>query len=211
MASCGSDVRFSELHDNESEEPKRGMENRKLKMKTILTQVEKLKEETESESESETGKLKLRIIKLLRQVKKLQKEESELVTKTSESRMSKKGIVRLFMFGRPVAKLLYDRDSSGKDDDPILLHDLNVYAQLATNAYNKKNSSKYKLVEVVGASRSLPITYRHTLYLTFTAKCDDDDDASAKTFQTEMLFGIDHIGILSVDIVDASAISHPAA
>ncbi|KAL7108688.1 hypothetical protein ACP275_06G127800 [Erythranthe tilingii] len=143
MASCGSDVRFSELHDNESEEPKRGMENRKLKMKTILTQVEKLMEETEteteSESESETEKLKLRIIKLLRQVKKLQKEESELVTKTSESRMSKKGIVRLFMFGRPVAKLLYDRDSSGKDDDPILLHDLNVYAQLATNAYNKKN------------------------------------------------------------------------
>ncbi|KAL7147735.1 hypothetical protein ABFS83_06G126700 [Erythranthe nasuta] len=188
------------------------MKNRKLKINTILAQVQQLTDETETETE----KWKSRVNKLVRGVKKLQTEETKLVTKTSELRSSKKGIVRLFMFGRAMAKLLYDRDSnstSTKDDDdidPILVHDLNVYAQLSLNAYNKKHSSKYVLVEVARAFRSLPITHVHSLYLMFTAKLDDDDD-DAKTFQTEMRFGWEYISVVFVDTVDPRIIiSHTA-
>ncbi|KAL7108813.1 hypothetical protein ACP275_06G136800 [Erythranthe tilingii] len=101
-----------------------------------------------------------------------------------------------------MAKLIYDRDFTGFND-PSAVQDFIVYVQIAINAFNKRHSTEYKLVEVVKAFRSLPIHYTHSLYFTFTAKLDDDDDddAAPKTFKAELVFQSVEIRVFSVHIV----------
>ncbi|KAL8051306.1 hypothetical protein ABFX02_06G139400 [Erythranthe guttata] len=222
MASCasasGTDVK-SQLEESESRKVKVKLHYQKLKLDLakqqrehnileILSQVEKLKNEietateTETETETETGKRGLRIKRMLRQVKKLCKEESikyeYFKPKLTELRITDKA-ARLYMLGRPMAKLIYDRDFTGFND-PSAVQDFIVYVRIAINAFNKRHSTEYKLVEVVKAFRSLPIHFTHSLYFTFTAKLDDDD-AAPKTFKAELVFQSDEIRIFSVHIV----------
>ncbi|EYU22345.1 hypothetical protein ABFS82_06G137600 [Erythranthe guttata] len=176
-------------------------QERKLEIIEIHRQVQQLNKETQSKSKSE--KSKLRIQKIVRQVKKLCRDESvnyRPSPKPTDLRISKH-TVYLYMFGRPMARLIYDRDFTGYND-PSAVQGFIVYVQIAINAFNKTHSSDYKLVEVVRLFRSLPIAYNYSLYFVFTAKLNDD----AKTLQAVLRFATEEIHVLLVDFVDPCSI-----
>ncbi|KAL9163266.1 hypothetical protein ABFS82_06G029700 [Erythranthe guttata] len=188
------------------------------RVKKILRHVKKLQEENAANQ-------KLRIDKILRQMNKLQQESEErgkleamkewgeekrlkFIEESKEDpklEYQKQALARKFWPESYCyhqcaggATTMYNRDSTDSYT-PQEVQKVKNYADTAIRVFNQRQAVEYSVVDVIEAT--IRVVDGFIVYLTFTAKLDDDDyEHDAETFGATVHYSIKGVQVTYVDL-----------